>query len=225
MADFLTGLGVLLALAGPLLLIPLVWLLYRFALKPFFGSWWKALTVAAGLVALLLAATYFPGKQAFDRMCAAEGEPEIKRRVKALGFFRSEMFPYEAVLYITQNGFQFVEAPDPYRENVTIRYSLAANGEVRQDETETLRSEYGVRKTYELLEGGVSKSEKVVYELESGEEVAHASELVYQGGPLAVFLGTFGLASCPNPRTPKGARDFQIYYDLESYVLGGKALP
>ena len=225
MADFLIGLGVLLALAGPLLLIPVVWLIYRFALRPFFGSRSKALTVATGLVALLLASTYFPGRQAFDRMCAAEGAPVIQRRVTAFGFFRSEMFPYEAVLYITQNNFQFIEAPDPYRKDVTIRYTLASTGEVRQAETETLRSQYGVRKTYELLEGGVSKTEKVIYELESGEELAHASELVYQGGPLAVFLGTFGLTSCPNPRTPEGARDFRIFYDFESYVLGGKPLP
>ena len=225
MADFLTGLGVWLAFAGPFLLIPIVWLLYRFALRPFFGSRLQAAAVSTALVTLLLAATYFPGKRDFDRMCEAQGSPKIERRVEVEGFFRTAMFPYEAVLYLTQDGFRFVEAPDPYREGVMIRYSFAPNGEVRQDEATRLESRYGVRKTYGLLKGGVTKSEKVVYEIATGEEVARATELVYQGGPLALFLGTLGMTSCPDPRTVQGSRDFQIFYDLESYVLGGADLP
>ena len=225
MGDFLIGLGVLLAVVGPILLIPVIWLLYRFVLKPFFGSRWQAVAVAVAVVVLVLAATYFPGKEGFDRMCAEEGSPVVTRRVKAFGFFRTEMFPYEAVLYITQNGFRFVEAPDPFRKGVTIRYSLAPNGEVRQDDAAVPQSVYGVRKTYEMLAGGVAKTEKVIYVLHSGEELARASELVYQGGPLAVFLGTFGLETCPDPHSEEGAREFRIFYALESYVLGGGALP
>jgi len=34
MGDLLIGISVLLAIIGPLLLIPVAWLLYRFALRP-----------------------------------------------------------------------------------------------------------------------------------------------------------------------------------------------
>lgn len=224
MDDLLIGLSVLLAVIGPLLLVPVVWALYRFVLRPFFGPGWKGITLAVALVAAVMALTYFPGKRGFDDRCAAQGPPVVSERVEVNGFYRTAAFPYEAVQYITQDGFAFIEAPDPYKEDVTIRYSLAPNGEVCQDEVTELRSQYGVRKTY-ALEGSTSVTRKVVYEIATGGELAHASELNYQGGPLSIFLGTLGAASCPDIRTAQGSREFRIFYDLEKIVLHGEPLP
>jgi hypothetical protein len=224
MSEFLIGVGVLLAVIGPLLLVPVTWLLYRFALRPFFGSKMQAAALAVVLVLAALALTYFPGKRAFDARCAEQASPVVSEQVDVDGFFRTSLFPYEAVLYLTQEKFEFVEAPDPYRDGVMMRYSLAPNGEVRQDAITEPRSRYAVRNTYGL-QGGVSSSEKVIYELGTDRELARARELTYQGGPLAIFLGTFGMASCPDIRTAEGSKDFKIFYDLESYVLQAKPLP
>jgi hypothetical protein len=225
MNDLLIGLGVLLAIIGPLLLIPVVWILYRFILKPFFGSKKQALALAITLVAATLAATYIPGRRVFESQCEKMGRPVVSQQVNVKGFFRTAMFPYEAVLYLTQDGFEFVEAPDPFRDGVTIRYSKAPNGEVRQDEVKDLRSLYGVKKTYGLLQFDVSSTEKVVYELATGKQLGRATEFIYRGGPLSVFIGTMGMASCPDPRTPQGEKDFQLFVDLETYTLQAKRLP
>ncbi len=225
MEDALIGLGMLLAVAGPLLLIPVVWVLYRVIFRPLFGSKIQALTLAAALVGVALAVSYFPGKRAFDAQCAEHARPVVSEQVQAKGFFRTSMFPFEAVLYLTQDGYEFVEAPHPYQDGVMIRYTLAQNGEVRQEVVTGLRSEYGVRKSYGLLAGGVSQTEKVVFELATGRELGRAEELTYQGGPLAIFLGTLGMDSCPEIRTPDGSKQFQIFYDLEAYVLQAKPLP
>ena len=218
MGDLLIGLGVLLAILGPLLLIPVIWALYRFAFKPFFGSTWKALSLAVALVLAAVALSYIPGKRAFDDRCAAQGPPMVFERADAKGFYRTALFPYEAVQYIQQDRFEFVEAPDPYKKDVTIRYSIGPDGGVRQDEVTELRSVYGVRKTY-ALEGSTSVTKKVIYEIATGRELAHAAQLDYQGGPLSIFLGTLGMASCPDIRTEQGSRHFRTFYDLEKIVL------
>ena len=219
MNDLLIGLGMLLAIIGPLLLVPVIWAVHYFVLKPFFGSTWKSISLAILLAVTALTLSYLPGKRSFDDLCAQQGPPVVSEQVKVAGFYRTQMFPYEAVLYLTQNGFEFVEAPNPYDDDVTIRYSFAPNREVRQDDVKELRSKYGVRKTYSLLDGGVSRTEKVIYEIETGRELAHAVESVFQGGPLSIFLGTLGMGSCPDPRAPGGARDFEIFYELEQIVL------
>jgi len=225
MDDLLIGLGVLLAVLGPILTIPVIWALYRFALKPFFGPGWKGWALAIALVVTVLTASYLPGKRAFDDRCEAAGPPAVSERVEVGGFYRTAAFPYEAANYIVHDGFEYVEAPDPYKDDVIIRYTLASDGAVKQEEVGELRSKYGVKRTYALLDDGVSVTEKVVYEIATGRELARAAEYVYHGGPLAVFLGSMSMDSCPDPRTPEGSRQFGIFYDLEKIVLQGEPLP
>ena len=225
MGDALIGLGVLLAVLGPILLLPVVWALYRFVFSRFFEARWQAVALSSVLVVGALAATYIPGKRAFEDRCAAQGRPSIARRVQVEGFYRTALFPYEAVDYLTQGGFQFVEAPDPYKEDVLLRYTLGSNGQVKHEETSQLQSIFGVRKAYALLDDGVSMSEKRIYELATDIELAHAAEYVYHGGPFAIFLGTLGMSSCPDILTEQGSKDFKIFYDLEKIVLQGQPLP
>jgi hypothetical protein len=225
MGDVLMGLGVLLAIIGPLLLIPITWLLYRFVLKPFLGSTKLALPLSILVVAAAMALTYLPGRRAFDRRCTAAGPPVVSEQVNVGGFFRTAMYAYEAAVYLTQDGFDFVEAPDPYRKGVNLRYTKASNGEVRQEEVMEIESLHAVRETYEQVDGGISSVEKVIYEVATGRALGRATQLIYQGGPLSILLGTMGIASCPDPATAQGGKEFQIFYDLESYVLRAKPLP
>ena len=225
MGELMIGLGVLLAIIGPLLLIPITWLLYRFALKPLLGSVKLALPLSILLVIAAVAFTYLPGRRAFDRRCAAAGPPVVSEQVNVVGFFRTAMFAYEAAGYLTQDGFDFVEAPDPYRKGVTLRYTKASNDEVRQEEVTAIESLYAVRETFAQLDGGISSVEKVIYEIATGRALGRATQLIYQGGPLSILLGTMGVASCPDPGTAQGGKEFQIFYDLESYVLKAKPLP
>ncbi|MCB1020404.1 MAG: hypothetical protein H6509_06945 [Bryobacterales bacterium] len=224
MNDLFIGLGTLLAIVGPLFLVPIIWALYRYVLLRTVGSRTRAFIVAAGVVALILAATYFPGRRRFDRMCEELASPMVTDRVRVQGFYRTSMFPYEAVMYLKQDGFLFVEAPDPFQEGVMLRYSVAQDGSVRHEKAEKVQSEYGVRITYGLKDG-VAMTQKIISEIETGREIARATELEYEGGPLAVLLGTFGMSSCPDLLSPVGAREFRMFYDLEGYVLGGKELP
>jgi hypothetical protein len=224
MGDALMGLGMLLAILGPLLLIPVVWLLYRFALKPVLGSTWKALPLSIALVAAAILLTYIPGKRDFDDRCAAYGPPVVSEKVRVDGFFRTKLFMYEAVQYLSDGGFEFVEAPDPYTQGVTLRYTMGPDRTARQDEVEELLSLYGVRETF-TMEGGVSVTQKTVYDLATGRELARAAFLNYQGGPLSIFLGALGMASCPDIRTAEGSKQFQTFYDLEKIVLRSEPLP
>ena len=224
MGDLLIGLGVLLAILGPLLTIPVIWALYRFVFRPFFGPGWKGIVLAVALVGAALAMTHFPGKRAFHDRCEAQGPPVVSERVQVEGFYRTAAFPYEAANYIVQDGFAFIEAPNPYKEDELIRYPLAPDRAVKQEVVSELRSQYGVQKAYSL-EGSTSVSEKVVYEIATGKELARAALLNYQGGPLSIFLGTLGMASCPDVRTAEGSREFQIFYDLEKIVLHGEPKP
>ena len=52
-------------------------------------------------------------------------------------------------------------------------------------------------------------------------ELARAGQVVYLGGPLSLLLGAYAMSTCPDVMTPEGATNFEIYYVLDKYVLGG----
>lgn len=235
MGDFLIGLGVLLAVLGPLLLIPVVWALGRWVARPPLG---KALpdadpgrlralgfAAAAVVVAGCLLASYLPGKARFDALCAVHGEPVIEERVRVDGFFRTALFPYEAASYLREGGFAYVEAPHPYEEGVVVRYSLGEGDEVRQERIPAASSAYGVEERFSQPASGISMTEKRVYETASGRDLAHAAMIHYSGGPLSLFLGSYGSSSCPDVRSAEGSDRFGRFYYLESIVLAGGAPP
>jgi hypothetical protein len=222
------GLGILLAIFGPLLLMPLTWLVYRFVVRQLVmrllppslagGAGWL---LSACIVAAALAISYFPGKWRYDRLCAERATPEVSARVRAEGFFRSRLYPYEAARWL--ETFAWVEAPDLYEDGVHVRYSKAGD-EVRQEQINALRSRYGVREDFSESSDGILITEKTVYEMASGHELARATNILYQGGPLALFLGSWAMSSCPDILTEQGSKDFRTFYDLETIVLHTGAL-
>lgn len=221
------GIGILLAIGGPLLLVPLTWLVDRLAMRRIViallvprvsaGTARRlAMAASVALVAGVLAISYFPGRWEFERLCAARATPAVSGTLRADGFFRSRLYPYEAAKWL--ETFAYVEGPHMYRDGRYVRYARVGD-EVRQEEVTTLRSRYGVRETLEELAYGILITEKTVYEIASGRELARAAHIVYEGGPLALLLGVYGMSSCPDIRSEQGSRDFQTFYDLETIVL------
>jgi len=223
------GLGVLLAVLGPLLLAPVAWLAYRFLARPLAaraapGSAPGAVRGVAWAVTLLaiggaLLGSYLPGKREFDRLCAEKADPVIRNRVRVEGFYRSRLYPYEAARFLKDAGFTYVEAPHLHKRGVFVRYSLDEQGKTVQRESQTLESRYGVREDFTETDAGLTVSEKKVYEIASGRELARAARINYDGGPLSILMGAYARSSCPDASTPQGSEKFLTFYELESFVL------
>ena len=236
MGDFLLGIGFLLAILGPLLLVPVTWLLYRFvawpvvrrAAPPAFSPGWArllALALSIVVVAATVVLSYLPGRWEYDRLCAQHATPVISSQVKTDGFYRTRLYPYEARKYLVEGPFAFVEAPDMYKNGVYLRYSRAAESEIHSEPVPGISSAYGVRETFSQLPGSIMMTEKVVYEIASDRELARAAHIVYQGGPLSLFLGAYAMSSCPDIRSEEGSRHFRTFYELESIVLRAEPGP
>lgn len=229
MSDLLIGIGVLLAVIGPLLLIPVAWVLYRLAIRPLVvriatpslsteSARGLALGITVGLLAAAIAASYFPGKREFDELCAQHAQPQIGLRVFVDSFYADKLFPYQAAAYMRDQGFAFVEAPDPYEKGVLLRYTFDG-AEVQSEVIEALSSLYGLRQTLTVLSSSLHMTEKTIYDLATRSELARAAEVVYDGGPLSLFLGSYAMSSCPDPSTAQGSEDFNTFYNLEGLVL------
>ena len=227
------GLGVVLAILGPLLLIPVIWLLYR-------CLWWAlvrwsppeklpksaarqvAIVLSFALVVGAMIASYLPGSWEYERLCAEHATPDASFRTRVDGFFRTQMFPYRAHKYLSQDSFSFVEAPDPYKKGILLRYTKGDNGELKQEQIPAISSTYGFRETFSELPGGITMTQKAFYEVATEQERARAANINYHGGPLSLFLGSYGMSSCSNILTDEGSLHFGTFYDLESIVLRGE---
>ena len=185
-----------------------------------------ALAIALGGVGTLLALSYLPGRLEFEALCIQTGDPIIERRVTTHGFLYSRTHPYDAQRQLSQRKiFSYVEIPDQAEEGAYLR--IARRGSRwAQDRRAKPSSRYGVLDIFEDRATGVKFHQKVIYELHSGEELAHAADIGYSGGPLSLLIGMAGRrSSCLNLMSERGSRNFQIYYDLESIVLGGQEIP
>lgn len=230
MEDYAFGIGILLAVAGPLLLVPVVWIVYRVLARPAVLSVMAArpgtrsagrlaLALSVLLVAAVLAVSYLPGKREFDRLCDMHAIPTVSERTLASGFYRNRLYPYEARRFLDEGGFTFVEAPHRYEQDAYVRYSINAGGELDEEMVPEPESRYGVRETLAELPHGILMTEKVVYERGPDRELARAAQVVYQGGPLSLLLGVYAMSSCPDVRSPGGSGHFMTFYNLETIAL------
>jgi hypothetical protein len=146
----------------------------------------------------------------------------VSTAVRADGFFRTRLHPYESARWL--GWFAYVEALHMYEDGVHVRYTRVGD-EVRQEEVATLKSRYGVREELAELAHGTVMTEKTVYEMATKRELARAASIVYDGGPLALLLGVHGMSSCPDVRSEQGSRDFQTFYDLETIMLRAEEPP
>lgn len=224
------GLGVLLAVVGPLLTLPLIWVVQRLLLKALIQrcepslslgrAQRKAYWVATILVVAVLLASRLPGHYQFLAQCSEHQRPQVATRVQVDGFYRTAALAYEAAEDLRDGRFHFIEAPDPYRAGVELRYSLDSSGAMHRVEIEERQSKFGVSTTYTTPSPGLSVHQKQIFELQSGNIIAEAASLTYDGGPLSWLLGSYAMESCPDPATAQGSENFRIYYDLGPLVLG-----
>lgn len=230
MGDLLIGVGILLAIVGPLLNLPLIWLIYRLIYRPLFwtrmearlgstNARWLGVAFATLLLGVVLLFSYLPGRLRFKALCVAEGVPLVHQRVTAAGFYRTHMFAYEADAYLRQGRFEFVEAPDPYRQGELLRYALLPDGALKQEKITALQSRYGVAYQLTSEASGVTVSRKRIFDLQGERELARAAQLHYSGGPLSLLFGVYATADCPEVRDPVGSERFRVYYELEQRVL------
>lgn len=227
------ALGLLLATAGPLLLLPLVWAIYRIGLKRWFGTWAgrrfgrQSATILAALAAVLVAAvvvaSWLPGRIEYGSLCEIHARPVIAERVDAAGFYATALYAYEAEQYLREWKFEYVEAPDMYRKERWLRYSIAADGKTAVSEIPAPQSRYAVSRTTREPGNTITVSEKRVFERGGGRELARAGSVIYHGGPLKYVLGVYGMRNCPDPRDAEGSRRFDDYYYLERKVLRAAA--
>jgi len=233
MGDALIGVGMLLAIFGPLLLIPIIWITYRLITKKFIHQIYKdkyeqttndliAIAITTIVILTLLIISYMPGKMEFDKLCLQYGTPSIQKRIRTISFYRTRLYPYEAKQYLGDEGFEFVEAPHMYKKGSYIKYSLSKDGKIKEEEITEPASQYGIRDDLKLLPLGINLSQKTAYEMTSGKEFAQASNILYSGGPLSIFMGVYAMSNCPDIISEQGSKDFNTYYHFEMEILGMK---
>lgn len=233
MADALIGIGVLLAILGPLLLLPITWVIYRLVTRPLLRRNapqlplrtmdQSAFLCATVLVLIVLVGSYLPGKIEYNSLCDEYGQPRIMKRVTADGFYRSRVYIYEAREFIEKGGFKYVEGPYPGQRERFRRYSISSQGQINEVEIAAPTSAYGVRDELWETGSGVIVSVKTVYEKASESELARAANITYRGGPLWFLMGSYATTSCPDILTEQGSEDFTTYYNLEKIVLNDQA--
>ncbi len=220
--------GLILTVLGPLLLLLPFALLYflfkRAAIAPRLGleasqDRLAHLAAAAALVLGAVLASYLPGRLEFERLCAQLAEPRIVEKARAEGFFLDDLTANSfGQRYLREEGFTWFETHDIYRPGQFVRFRKAGS-EVVIEPIAELQSRQAVQTVTEVRERTIHVSRTAITERGSGRLLAEAHSVIYHGGPLRIALGVYGLSSCPNPITPEGNRQFNLYYHLAREVL------
>lgn len=228
------GLGILLGVFGPLLLVPVVWAIARWPLRRLIGKWaehrfgalsgFVRLLVATLLVVAVVLVSYLPGRMEYEHLCEVH-TPVIEKATDVPGFYATKLYPYKAEPFLREWGFTYVEAPDMYQKGRTLRYEVGSNGETVVTEVPAPSSRYAVSDIFHELGNTLMLDEKRVYEMATGRELAHAGSVTYLGGYLHLVLGVYGLSTCPRPGTAQESRQFSDYYYLERKVLRSSFVP
>lgn len=231
MGDYWFTVGLLMAVFGPLsLLLPgwlLYWLLRRLRIAQRLGAARPVavrglhIALAAGVLLIVVGATWLPGRLEFARLCGELAEPRIYTRVQADGFYLDDSTANSfGQRYLYDEGFAWMEARDIYKRDGHVRYRREGKG-IATDPIPALSAAYLVRSGVDVRSGGINVARTEIIERASGRLLAEAHSVNYRGGPLGLLLGVYGSAHCPDPITTDGNRQFKGYYHLVRDVLGG----
>lgn len=228
------ALGLLLAVLGPLLLLLPLALLYFLFKRTGLGArlGWSAdnarllhLALATAPVLGAVLATYLPGRFEFERLCEALAEPRIVEKVRADGFFLDDLTASSfGQRYLNEEGFAWFETHDIYRRGRFVRYRKSG-GDVVTEPVSALTARYAVKSGVEVRPDSIHVARTAIIERVSGKLLAEAHSVIYHGGKLGMVLGVYGMSNCPNPVTPEGRRQFNLYYHLVREVLGPGNMP
>ena len=235
MGDWWFAFGLLLAIFGPVLLLVPVAVLYfvfrrigiaaRCGVTRHGAQGAVHVLLSLAAVAMVIAATWLPGRIEFARLCDALEEPRIDARIQVDGFYLDDSAANSfGQRYLREEGFAWMEARDIYHRDRFVRYRKDGD-KIVNDPIPALTASHVVRSSLEQHAHGIHVARTEIAERATGKILAAAHSVVYHGGPLGLFLGVYGSANCPNPITAAGSRRFDTYYHLVREVLGGPDRP
>lgn len=218
-------LGMLWAAFAPLSLFIFIWILdtlsrkmsvpERFGVPLFKAQKFRRLCSAAivfGMTALL----WLPQKMKFSQICADRGEPTIVKKENAIGFFLDDSTANSfGMRYLQEEGFQWIEARSIYNRDKFTRYEKVGD-KITQKEIDTLSAEYVVQSVFKE-EGFFSSQQITVARRDTGEKLAWANSMNFDGGTAKWVLGAWGSASCPSAMSNSDA--FTKMYHLAKHTL------
>jgi hypothetical protein len=172
------------------------------------------ISFAATIIPVLL--LWAPSRIEFARVCKISGTPVILKTIQADGFYLDDSTANSfGMRYLRDEGFRWIEAKSTYHRDKYTRYGIS-DGKISESEVEKLTARYVL--TSHLKEyDSYSDTEFVVADRVTGETLASAHSMHFDGGAARWVLGAWGVASCPSAMT--GAEDFQKMYHLAKLTL------
>ena len=205
MSDLILSFGFFVVLAGFLLNIPLVLVLYLLISKPLFkkfrGSSKGAMPATLLVLAVVLMVSYLPGAIRFEATCKTQGKPLIgsvpaadKYYVDAVYVWihskSEELLKSGRLVYIEGNNNRSGEFP--YK-----RVSFDRSGKRFEEQAASLASEYGLRMRHDK-EAGIQSTTQEFYRIADDTVISRFTSFDYFGGPLAWLVQPWGSRSCPS---------------------------
>ncbi len=221
----MTLIGIIWAVFAPLSLVLVVWgicqiakalrIPERFGIKETSARIFRLSTVSLLIIFTLLAA-YIPQRLKFQRLCVERGTPTILRSEKADGFFLDDSTANSfGMRYLNEDGFAWLEARSIYHPKKFTRYEMK-QGKIEEFEIEKTNAKYMVKSVFRE-EGAFALNELSVSRIDSGEKLAWAISMNFDGGIAKWILGAWGTASCPSAMTNPDA--FRKMYKLAKETL------
>jgi len=140
-------------------------------------AWARVLVTLAVVLVPTADAVY--GRIKLRQMCAAEGGLKIYKTVEGVeGLYVDEFHP--GPTWISMYGYRFVEGKD--YDGKHMRLSLGSDGKIVEERYVTLRSRYGYEYSGGDFGTGYAYGEKRIRDLKTGEILARARNLSYEGG-------------------------------------------
>jgi|GEM_PF-4027372 len=219
MDSLILSFGFFVVLAGFLLNIPVIVVLYFFITKPLFkkyrGSTKGALFISLLILVVVLAVSYLPGLRKFDELCSTHGEPLIGKLASEDKYYvdANYVWIHKKTEELLKSGrLAFVEGKNNRSKDLPyIRVNFNGNGTRVEQQVASLESEYGLRMRHGE-ELGVKSTTREFYRIDNEKVISSYTSYDYMGGPLAWLLQPWGRRHCPE-------------YGDEWYNLTYKELP
>jgi len=214
-------LGLIWAVAAPLMLLPLGALL---VVMLNVTDWPRSLriSVAAGVVVLAVGSMWWIDYREFISVCKGAGKPKIITHAITDGIFLDSPTANSfGMNYLYLQGFTWMEMRSIYDRSKIDRATRDENGQIRTEPTDTINARYEVRETFEKPYPHTSLNMTRVIDRQTGMTMSQAGSAHFSGGRMKWVLGAYGTRSYPSAMT--NSKDFQDYYYLAQHTLRPQA--
>lgn len=191
----MTLIGLLWAALAPISLIILWGLLYK-VMKKSKLTRPQRIGLSVGLVAVPVLALWIPARLEYARACQINGAPTILKTAQVDGFFLDDSTANSfGMRYLQEEGFTWMEANSIYNRGKFTRYEKTGD-QITQKEIDQLTAQYVLKTEFKEF-GSYSDSEMTISDRSTGEKMAWAHSMHFDGGPAKWVLGAWGVSSCP----------------------------